>query len=109
MLTELSKTCASSSNVHPLVSTAHLYQIKASNRSHPTKNYRTINGLLQRFGTTYEYIVVSHIFQCDRGSKGVNKLGIDQPEYPRNGMRSYAENTAGKAGNCHTFGSSRGI
>lgn len=58
---------------------------------------------------TYEYIVVSHVFQSDRSPKGVNKLGVDQPEYQRNGMQPYAENTADKASNGHTFGSSRGI
>jgi len=36
---------------------------------------------------TYEYIIVSHISQCNGGSKGVDKLGVDQPESHRNGMQ----------------------
>ena len=58
---------------------------------------------------TYEYIVVSHIFQRDRGSKGVNELGVDQVVCHRKGMQPYAEHAADKAGNSHPFGSSRRI
>lgn len=58
---------------------------------------------------TYEYIIISHMFQCNGGSESVNKLGVDQSECHRNGMEPYTENTAGKVGNSHSLGSSRGI
>ena len=58
---------------------------------------------------TYEYIVVSHMSQCNRGPKGVNKLGVDQPGCHSNKMEPYTENTAGNVSDGHSLGSSRGI
>ena len=68
-----------------------------------------MNGLLEMFVVTYKYIVVPHIFQCDRGPKGIDKLGVNQLECHWKGMQPYAEHTADKAGNSHPFGPSRRI